>query len=138
MFGWDDLIGAGLKILDKVIPDPAQKAAAQLQLLQLNQAGELAEMQANLALVQGQMDTNKVEAASSSLWVSGWRPFIGWACGAAFSMNYVIGPVGEWISILAGHPAKFPQMDITTMMPVLLGMLGLGGLRTTEKIKGVA
>lgn len=138
MFGIDDLIAAGLKILDKVIPDPAQKADAQLKLLQLKQAGEFKDLEADLQMAQGQMDTNKIEAASTSSFVSGWRPFIGWTCGTAFAINFVVGPMGEWIALLQGHVAHFPQMDIATMMPVLLGMLGLGGMRTFEKFKGVA
>lgn len=138
MFGIDDLIGAGLKILDKVIPDPTAKAEAQLKLLQLKQAGEFKDLEADLQLAQGQMDVNKVEAASPEIFVSGWRPFIGWTCGAAFAINFVVGPMGEWGALLAGHAAKFPQMDIATMLPVLLGMLGLGGMRTYEKFKGVA
>jgi hypothetical protein len=121
------LLDIGGKVLDRVLPDPAQQAAAKLELLKLQQNGELAQ-------ITGQMDINKVEAASSSLFVSGWRPSIGWVCGAGFAVQFVIGPLAEWGSALAGHPVKFPQMDTGTMMPLLLGMLGLGGLRTAEKL----
>jgi len=117
----------GSKVLDRVLPDPAQQAAAKLELLKLQQNGELAQ-------ITGQMEINKAEAASSSLFVSGWRPSIGWICGAGFAVQFVIGPLAEWGSALAGHPVKFPQMDTGTMMPLLLGMLGLGGLRTAEKL----
>ena len=121
------LLEIGGKVLDRVLPDPAQQAAAKLELLKLQQNGELAQ-------ITGQMDINKVEAASSSIFVSGWRPGIGWVCGAGFAVQFVIGPLAEWGSALAGHPVKFPQMDTGTMMPLLLGMLGLGGLRTAEKL----
>jgi hypothetical protein len=121
------LFEVGSKVLDRVLPDPAQQAAAKLELLKLQQNGELAQ-------ITGQMDINKVEAASSSLFVSGWRPSIGWICGAGFAVQFVIGPLAEWGAALAGHPVKFPQMDTGTMMPLLLGMLGLGGLRTAEKL----
>ena len=121
------LFEVGSKVLDRVLPDPAQQAAAKLELLKLQQNGELAQ-------ITGQMDINKVEAASSSLFVSGWRPSIGWVCGAGFAVQFVIGPLAEWGSALYGHPVKFPQMDTGTMMPLLLGMLGLGGLRTAEKL----
>jgi hypothetical protein len=121
------LFEAGSKVLDRILPDPAQQAAAKLELLKLQQNGELAQ-------ITGQMDINKVEAASSSLFVSGWRPAIGWICGAGFAVQFVIGPLAEWGSSLAGHPVQFPQMDTGTMMPLLLGMLGLGGLRTAEKL----
>lgn len=138
MFGIDDLIAAGLKILDKVIPDPQAKAEAQFKLLQLKQEGDLKFLDADLQMAKGQTDINAVEAASSNLFTSGWRPFIGWTCGSAFAINFVVGPMGEWLALLTNHAAKFPQMDIATMMPVLLGMLGLGGMRTYEKFKGVA
>jgi len=121
------LFEVGSKVLDRVLPDPAQQAAAKLELLKLQQNGELAQ-------ITGQMEINKVEAASSSLFVSGWRPSIGWICGAGFAVQFVIGPLAEWGAALAGHPVKFPQMDTGTMMPLLIGMLGLGGLRTAEKL----
>lgn len=121
------LFEVGSKVLDRVLPDPAQQAAAKLELLKLQQNGELAQ-------ISGQMEINKVEAASSSLFVSGWRPSVGWVCSAGFAVQFIIGPLAEWGSALAGHPVKFPQMDTGTMMPLLLGMLGLGGLRTAEKL----
>ena len=121
------LFEVGSKVLDRVLPDPTQQAVAKLELLKLQQNGELAQ-------ITGQMDINKVEAASSSIFVSGWRPSIGWVCSAGFAVQFVVGPLAEWGSALAGHPVKFPQMDTGTMMPLLLGMLGLGGLRTAEKL----
>jgi hypothetical protein len=125
------LLDIGGKVLDRVFPDPAQQAAAKLELMKLQQNGELAQ-------IAGQMDINKIEAGSTSLFVSGWRPGIGWICGAGFAVQFVIGPLAEWGSALSGHPVKFPPMDMGTMMPLLLGMLGLGGMRTAEKIQGVA
>ena len=125
------LLEIGGKVLDRVLPDPAQQAAAKLELMKLQQNGELTQ-------IAGQMEINKVEAASSSIFVSGWRPAIGWICGAGFAVQFVIGPLAEWGSALAGHPVKFPQMDTGTMMPLLLGMLGLGGLRTAEKLQDKA
>jgi len=125
------LLDIGGKVLDRVFPDPAQQAAARLELLKLQQSGELTQ-------IAGQMDINKLEATNPSIFVSGWRPAIGWICGAGFAVQFVIGPLAEWGAALYGHPVKFPQMDTGTMMPLLLGMLGLGGMRTAEKIQGVA
>ena len=125
------LLDIGGKVLDRVFPDPTQQAAARLELLKLQQSGELTQ-------IAGQLEINKVEAASSSIFVSGWRPAIGWICGAGFAVQFVIGPLAEWGSALYGHPVKFPQMDTGTMMPLLLGMLGLGGLRTAEKLQDKA
>lgn len=136
--GLGSVFDFGSKILDKIFPDPVAKATAQLELLKAQQAGEFKEMDMALQLATNQSDVNKVEAASTSIFVAGWRPFIGWTCGSAFAINFVVGPMGEWVALLTGKVAHFPQMDITTMMPVLLGMLGLGGMRTYEKFKGVA
>jgi len=125
------LLDIGGKVLDRVFPDPAQQATARLELLKLQQSGELTQ-------IAGQMEINKVEAANPSVFVSGWRPAIGWVCGAGFAIQFVVGPLAEWGSAFYGHPVKFPQMDTGTMMPLLLGMLGLGGMRTAEKMQGVA
>ncbi len=132
------LLQAGMEIINKIFPDPAAKAQAQLELLKLQQAGEFKQLEADLQMAQGQMDSNKVEAASPNVFVSGWRPFIGWTCGTAFAINFVVGPMAQWLAALNGHAVAFPPLDTATMLPVLLGMLGLGGMRTYEKFKGVA
>jgi hypothetical protein len=125
------LLDIGGKVIDRIFPDPAQKAAAQLELFKLQQQGELSQM-------AGQMSINQTEAASSNAFVAGWRPFVGWVCGTGFAVQFVVGPMAEWGAALAGHPVKFPQMDMATMMPLLFGMLGLGAYRSVEKVKGVA
>jgi hypothetical protein len=91
-----------------------------------------------LAVIQTQTDTNKVEAQNPSVFVSGWRPFIGWVCGAACAWNWIGLPIALFISAYLGKQLNLKPADISEMMPVLLGMLGLGGLRTVEKINGVA
>jgi len=125
------LLDIGGKVIDRVWPDPEKAAAAKLELFKMQQSGEL-------AIIAGQLEINKVEAANPSVFVSGWRPFIGWVCGSGFAIQFVIGPMAEWGSALYGNPVKFPQMDVGTMMPLLIGMLGLSGYRTAEKINGVA
>jgi hypothetical protein len=136
-FGIDDIIGAGLQIINKFIPDPAQQAAAQLQLLQLQQSSEFKELDNQLAMAQTQTDTNKQEANSTSLFVAGWRPFIGWICGSGLAWNYAGLPLVTAIMTIIGHPVTIAQADLSEMMPLLIGMLGLGGMRTYEKINGV-
>jgi hypothetical protein len=131
------LIEVGMKILDKVIPDPQAKQEAQYKLLKVAQENEFKEIDAQLQMAQGQIDINKVEAASSSLFVSGWRPAIGWICGGIFFANYIGAPLLAWLSPLLDIPPP-PRLDIGEILPVLLGMLGLGGMRMGEKIKGVA
>ena len=125
------LLDIGGKVIDRVWPDPEKAAAAKLELFKMQQSGELAQM-------AGQLAINKEEAANPNAFVSGWRPFIGWVCGSGFAIQFVIGPMAEWGSALYGNPIKFPQMDVGTMMPLLFAMLGLGTLRTAEKINGVA
>ena len=101
-------------------------------------AQEQAELSAALLVVQGQLAVNQAEAASSSVFVSGWRPFVGWVCGAAFAWNWIGLPIAAAGLQLAGVTLALAPADLTEMMPVLLGMLGLGALRTHEKVKGVA
>ena len=125
------LLDIGGKVIERIWPNPTEAAAAKLELFKLQQSGEL-------AVIAGQLEINKAEAANPNAFVSGWRPFIGWVCGVGFGVQFVFGPLAEWGSALYGHPIKFPPMDTGTMMPLLLGMLGLGGLRTAEKINGVA
>ena len=135
---WPALIPLLGGLLDKLFPDPTAAAAAKLQVMQMAQTGELAQLDAALKMATGQMSINQVEAASSSLFVSGWRPFIGWICGAAFAYKFVLAPAAAFALTAAGHPVMLPVLDFTEMSTVLLGMLGIGGLRTLEKIKGVA
>jgi hypothetical protein len=128
------LIESALKIIDKVIPDPQAKMAAQLEVMKLNQAGEFKQLEADLQLATGQMEINKAEALSNDPFRAGWRPFIGWVCGVGFAVQFVVGPIGTWISAFYGTPIPFPEMDMSTMMPLLFGMLGLGAFRTYERV----
>ena len=122
----DALLGIGGKLIDKLIPDPAARDAARLDLLKLQQSGELAAMLA-------QTEINKVEAANSSVFVSGWRPAIGWVCALAMAYQYLLRPF-----LVAFNPVlAFPGLD-DNLWQLLAGMLGLGGLRTFEKVNGVA
>lgn len=131
------MIDAALHIIDKIIPDPAAKAAAQLELLKLQQAGEFKDIDAQLQMSQSQTDINKAEAANASVLVSGWRPMLGWCCVAIFASNYIGVPLLAWLSPMF-HILPPPRLDIGEVLPVLLGMLGLGSMRTAEKIKGAA
>lgn len=127
-----------LKIIDKIIPDPQAKAVALLELEKLRQSGELAQLNADLQQALAQSDVNKAEAASASVFVSGWRPFVGWMCGCGLGFQIVVAPLAEWAANLAGHPVAFPPLDTSVLGTMLMGMLGLGGMRTYEKISGVA
>jgi hypothetical protein len=128
----------GGKVLDHFFPDPAKRAEAQLELLKLQQSGDLAKMANETSLMQMQADIDKTEAASPNLFVAGWRPFVGWTCGSGLAMQFIIAPIGTWIAALAGHAVAFPTLDTGTMTTLLIGMLGLGGMRTVEKLQGAA
>jgi len=126
------------KVLDRLLPDPAAKASAQIELLKLQQEGALKELDAEVSLAQQQSDVNKIEAGSTDKFTSRWRPFIGWVCGTGLAVQFIVSPFVTWGSRLAGHPVDFPALDMGTLLTLLLGMLGLGGMRTVEKMKGVA
>lgn len=121
----------GSKIIERLWPDPEKQDVAKLELFKLQQAGELAQ-------ITSQLKVNEVEAASPSVFVSGWRPFVGWICAGALALQFILAPLGVWVASLAGHVVAFPSLDMGTLLTLLGGMLGLGGLRTVEKINGVA
>jgi hypothetical protein len=89
-------------------------------------------------LLTGQMSTNAAEGASGNMFVAGWRPAVGWICALAFGWMYFVQPMFLFAVAATGHPVpSLPHLDIGEMMPILLGMLGLGGLRTYEKVNGI-
>lgn len=124
-------------VFDRLFPDPAAAADAKVRVMEMAQRGELAQLDADLKMATGQMEVNRVEAANQSIWVSGWRPAVGWTCAAAFAFKFVVGPSAAVLMAMAGHPIDLPEFDFTEMSTILLGMLGLGSLRTVEKIKKV-
>lgn len=100
---------------------------------------EKAQLAAAVTLVQGQMAVNQAEAANPSVFVAGWRPAIGWICGGALAFHYIVRPLLPWLFMLFGKPMPaLPPLDLGDLFTILFGMLGLGGLRTFEKTKGVA
>lgn len=125
-------------LLDKIIPDPAAAADAKLKALELAQKGELATLDADLRLMLAQADINKAEA-STDLFRGGWRPACGWVCAAGLAYTFLLRPVLPWLASLAGAEVQaMPEIDTDTLMVLLTGMLGLGGLRTVERIRGRA
>jgi len=120
------------------IPDPQQRAKAQLEAQGAIATQEAKLLELMLAQDSKQVDVNIEEAKSTSLFVSGWRPGIAWTCGAAFAWVYVVQPFALFIAAAIGHPVKdLPIIDLAGMMPVLLGILGLSGMRSWEKKTGV-
>lgn len=120
------------------IPDPKMKAEAQLKMTEELNRNQEAILTALSAVDQKQAEINTEEAKSSNLFVSGARPFILWVCGLAFTWAFVGQPFIVFILTASGHPIKdLPQINMSEMMPVLLGILGLGGLRTYEKSQAI-
>tara|TARA_S200002703_G_scaffold133860_1_gene122146 strand:- start:1307 stop:1711 length:405 start_codon:yes stop_codon:yes gene_type:complete len=130
------LIGAVLpavmEVAGRFLPEDKEKRAAAEREIEAQLTTHLAKI--DLA----QLDINKTEAAHRSIFVSGWRPFIGWSCGLAMCLNFLLFPLASFVLAQTGHLIELPTLDMSEMMPVLMGMLGLGGLRTVEKIKQVS
>ena len=127
----NNLVAPVTGLLDKFIEDKDQKAAL---------AHELATMADKHAqqLALAQIEVNKAEAASGSFFKGGWRPFVGWVCGTAFAYHFIIQPLVIFILTAIGMDIPdLPEFDMGTLLPVLGGMLGIGGLRTYEKHKGL-
>ena len=130
------LFDLGKGLIDRVLPDPAAKAAAQLELLKMQQAGDLAQLAADTDLAKLQIQTNMAEAAGN-WFTAGWRPFIGWICGVSLCYVAILEPVARFVAqVWFAYTGAFPTIDTQLTMQVLLGMLGLGAMRSVEKIKG--
>ena len=128
-------LGKGL--IDRLFPDPAAKAAAQLELLKMQNAGEFAHLAAETDLARLQIQTNIEEAKSTNWFVAGWRPGIGWVCGAGLAYAALIEPFARFIAkVWFGYTGDFPVIDTDLTLQILMGMLGLGAMRSAEKIKG--
>lgn len=126
------LIAPVLALLDKVIPDAAERAKL------AHEIATMAERQAH-ELALAQIEVNRAEAGSASIFKGGWRPFIGWVCGSAFAYHFVLQPFLLFLVALMGWELpELPAFDMASLMTVLGGLLGLGGLRTFEKFKKVA
>lgn len=130
MIGLDDIIGAGLRIVDKLIPDPQARAAAALEAAKMKQAGDFKDLEALIASDQGQVEINKTEAAAPDFFTRGWRPAVGWACVTGLMYQFLLRP----FLIVAGLAA--PPLDIESLMTLLFGVLGLGLYRTKERLAG--
>ena len=123
----DQLIKPISKILDKFVADKDLKAKLQHEL-------DTEIHRANLA----QIDVNKAEASHKSLFVAGWRPFVGWVCAGALAYHFILQPILVFAISVYGISITLPEFDMGSLMTILMGMLGLGGLRTLEKVQKVS
>ena len=125
------LAGPVAGLLDKFIEDKDQKNQL------AHDIATLADKQAH-EQIMAQVEVNKQESAHKSLFVAGWRPAIGWICGLGMLSNFIVVPMANFVLALLEHNIEIPLIDLATMMPVLMGMLGLGAMRSYEKGKGIA
>ena len=122
----ESIVGVAGTVLNKFVADKDLKAKLEHEL-------KTASHSANLA----QIDLNKQEAAHKSMFVAGWRPFVGWTCGVALAYHFVLSPILAFVLVLAGVDTPMPEFEFSQLSTILMGMLGLGGLRSYEKMKGV-
>lgn len=118
-------------VLSRVLPDKEAQAAAQVELAKMQLSGDLAATAA-------QIDVDKAEAMSKSIFVAGWRPFVGWICGAGLLYQFLLRPLLTFVAALFHAHVDAPPLEMGSLMELLVGMLGLGAMRTVEKIQGVS
>jgi hypothetical protein len=126
---WQALIPLIGTVIDKVLPDETANLQAKAELIKMQQQGEL-------QLLLGQQEINKAEAQNASVFVAGWRPAIGWICGTALAYQFLALPILTWYSIANGIPAP-PDLATDYLFELVAAMLGIAGLRSYEKVKGV-
>lgn len=131
MIGIDAIANLVSTAVDKIFPDANIEAQSKADALK-------AELSKELEYTLGQIEINKVEAASSSVFVSGWRPAVGWTGALGYAYEFLIRPIGNGVMVALGVPPAFPGIEVEALTSLLFGLLGLGTLRTVEKIKNVA
>ena len=127
---WGPIISVVSSVLDKVIPDnnAKEKAKADIEKALIDNSAQI-----NLA----QAETNKIEANHRSVFIAGWRPFLGWVCGIGFAWIFVLNPILQWGLALYGINSVLPQLQTDVLMELTIALLGLAGLRSWEKAKGI-
>jgi hypothetical protein len=130
----DSVFNLASTVINKIWPDPVERDKAMFELEKMRSDGQLARLVEENKLDLAQIEVNKVEAASSSLFVSGWRPAVGWVCVFGVGYTYLGQPLLSWLSSIVDVPVP-PKLDIEQLMALVLGMLGMGGMRTVEKIR---
>ena len=128
-----DTLGKAIDVAGKFIPDAGQKMQMQLELERMGHEAEMTALQGDIDLAKGQIAVNQAEAGSTNLFVSGWRPFIGWVCGIGLVYALMARPL-----LIGFLKQDFPPLEMETLLTLLMGMLGLSGMRTFEKVRGVS
>lgn len=124
------LLEFGKAILDRFAPeDKAERLKVEADFLKFAAEGELKQIIA-------QLEINAREASHPSIFVAGWRPFFGWGSGVAFLYATIVQPLLAWLAVVKGWPSP-PSLNLDLLWVVITGMLGIGGMRTFEKAKGI-
>lgn len=132
------LLEMGKSLINRLFPDPSQAAAAQLELLKMAQTGELAQLTADTELAKAQIAVNTAEATSGNTYASSWRPTVGYVCVAGLAYTFLLQPLLPWFAAVLGFDVPpLPSLDTNVLMTLLLGMLGVSGMRSYERVSGV-
>jgi hypothetical protein len=124
----------GSKIIDKIFPDKTAADAAKLKMFELQQQGQLSGLEQDFRIALEQIKTNAVEAANPSIFVSGWRPAVGWVCACAYAYNYFAMPMIVWVAKwYSGEAPPMIMLETSELTTLLFGMLGLGAMRSFDK-----
>lgn len=138
--GIEGVLGSVATIIGKFKADPNIAAKSAADIAAAEAMLQKAQLDFEVGMATAQAEINKIEAGSSDKFTSRWRPFVGWTCGVGLAMASIIGPFFTWISawVATGKPGAFPIPDLSTLMPVLVGMLGIGTMRSFDKMQGTA
>lgn len=137
-FGVGDIVQGAAKIIGLFVEDPTEKAKALAKLNEMQHDELMAQLDMDKSIAVSQSQTNTAEASSGNLFVAGWRPMVGWVCGAAYAYTFVIQPFLTFILAAFGRTVATPVLSMADLVPVLFGMLGLGAMRSYDKKNGVA
>jgi len=133
------LLDIGRTALEKFVADPQAKANALFKMQELADKRDSEQLQAEVQLILGQIEINKIEAASSDLFVSGARPFILWVCGVSLAYSFLVEPLMRFFAqVVFKYDGAFPALQMGELTTILMGLLGLGAMRTIEKLKDKA
>lgn len=137
LFSGGDTVKAIGETVDKLFTSDDERLERENEKLKAERSYELEMAKLETQALQNQTDINKIEAASSNLFVSGWRPFVGWVCGFALAYASIIEPFLRFAATIFGYTGSFPVIDTEITLQVLIGILGLGVFRTYERKQGV-
>ena len=127
------LFSLGESLINRFFPDESQRTEQMIRLKELEQKGNLAELNAFVIGLQGQLNINAKEAEHKSIFVAGWRPFVGWVGGLGLAYISILEPIMRFIASMSGYTGEFPEIDTTITLQVLMGMLGIGVMRSFDK-----